>query len=170
LHLPLNIRWQVQSRQNLGSWVFTQILIEYCSEIVFWYTLYGEYNISYDFKQIVWSGTTFHKLMHELVLILTYTGVNHYFHIRLYSWRLTVARWVSHVEQELLTFLEHLSSSPVFSGVRVARSLTFCIMFCRSLIPLFVLFLLAIVLSVLLRLAPSDYPFGIFKLFFCSIL
>jgi hypothetical protein len=29
----------------------------------------------------------------------------------------------------------------------------------------FVLFLLAIVLSVLLRLADSDYPFGIFKLF-----
>jgi hypothetical protein len=30
----------------------------------------------------------------------------------------------------------------------------------------FVLFLLAIVLSVLLRLTDSDYPFGIFKLFF----
>ena len=29
----------------------------------------------------------------------------------------------------------------------------------------FILFLLAIVLSVLLRLTDSDYPFGIFKLF-----
>ena len=28
---------------------------------------------------------------------------------------------------------EHLSTSPVFSGVRVARPLVFCIMFCRSL-------------------------------------
>ena len=47
-----------------------------------------------------------------------------------------------------------------YSGVCVTRSLM-CI-FCRSL---FVLFLLAIVLSVLLRLTDSDYPFGIFKLF-----
>jgi len=42
-------------------------------------------------------------------------------------------------------------------------------MFCRSL---FVLFLLAIVLSVLLRITDSDNPVGIFKLFFetvCSV-
>jgi hypothetical protein len=42
-------------------------------------------------------------------------------------------------------------------------------MFCRSL---FVLFLLAIVLSVLLRFTNSDYPFGILKPFFqtaCSV-
>jgi hypothetical protein len=38
-------------------------------------------------------------------------------------------------------------------------------MFCRSLfVPLY-LFLLAIVLSVLLRYTDSDFPFGIFKLF-----
>jgi len=36
-------------------------------------------------------------------------------------------------------------------------------MFCRSL---FVLFHLAIVLSVFLRFTDSDYPFGVFKLFF----
>ena len=46
-----------------------------------------------------------------------------------------------------------------YSGVCVTRSLM-CI-FCRSL---FVLFLLAIVLSVLLRLTDSDYPFSIFTL------
>ena len=40
---------------------------------------------------------------------------------------------------------------------------TFMGMFYRSL---FVLFLLAIVLSVLLQYTDSDYPFGIFKLFF----
>jgi hypothetical protein len=41
--------------------------------------------------------------------------------------------------------------TPVFSGVRVARSLVFCIVFCRSLFVLFVLFLL-----VILRLTDSD--------------
>jgi hypothetical protein len=63
------------------------------------------------------------------------------------------------VEQELLTLPDHLSSPPVFSGVRVARSVVFCVVFCRSLFVL-----LAIVLSVL-RFTDSDYPFGIFKLF-----
>ena len=40
-----------------------------------------------------------------------------------------VTRGVPHVEQKL----EHL----IFSGVRVARSLVFCVMFCRFLIVLF---------------------------------
>ena len=43
---------------------------------------------------------------------------------------------------------------PGFSGVRVARSLVFCVLFCRSL---FVLFLLGIALS----LTASVYPFSI---------
>jgi len=52
-----------------------------------------------------------------------------------------------------------LSSAPEpqfthgFSGFRVTRSLVLCVMFCRSL---FVLFLLAIVLFVLLRFNDSD--------------
>ena len=50
----------------------------------------------------------------------------------------------------------------VFSGVRVARSFVFCVVFCRSL---FILFLLDIVLSILLRFKDSDYPFSTFKLF-----
>jgi hypothetical protein len=37
---------------------------------------------------------------------------------------------------------------------------------CLSKLSPFVLFLLAIVLSVLLRFTDSDYPFGIFKLLF----
>jgi hypothetical protein len=41
------------------------------------------------------------------------------------------------VEQELLTLLEHLSSPPVFSGIRVTWSLCFICMFCRSLFVLF---------------------------------
>ena len=33
------------------------------------------------------------------------------------------------MEQELLTLPEHLSSTPVFSGVRVTRSLVLCVCF-----------------------------------------
>ena len=38
-------------------------------------------------------------------------------------------QWVSLVEHELLTFPEHLSSSPVISGVRVTRSLVLWVCF-----------------------------------------
>ena len=37
------------------------------------------------------------------------------------------------VEQELHSLPEYLSSLPIFSGVRVARSVVFCVVFCRSL-------------------------------------
>jgi len=60
-----------------------------------------------------------------------------------------------------------MSSLPVFSGVRVTRSLVLCVCFvdrCLSFCP-FVLFCLVIVLSVLLLFTDSDYPFGIFKIF-----
>ena len=75
------------------------------------------------------------------------------------------------VEKELLTLPEHLSSFLVFVEVRVVRSLVFCVVFCS---PLFDLFLLTIVLSVLCfdlcGICPSSipdyfYPFGIFMLF-----
>lgn len=56
------------------------------------------------------------------------------------------------------------SESPVFSGIRVPRSLVSCVVFCRSLLVLFVIFFV-IVLSVLLRSTDSDYPLGIFQLF-----
>ena len=48
------------------------------------------------------------------------------------------------------------------SGVRVTRSLVFCVMIYWSLFLLLSFFLLSIVLSVLLRFTDSDYPFGIF--------
>ena len=60
------------------------------------------------------------------------------------------------LEQELPTLPEHPSSPPVISEVRVAQSLFFYVMFCRSLL---VLFLLAIELSVLLQFTASDYHF-----------
>ena len=53
--------------------------------------------------------------------------------------------------------------TPSFSGVRVTRSLVFYACFVEPCLS-FCTFLLAIVLSVLLRYTDSDYPFGIFKL------
>ena len=81
-----------------------------------------------------------------------------------FSWLITgfvarVTRRVEHVEQELIT------RAPGFSGVRVAQSLVFCVMLCRKL---FVLFQLAIMLSVL-RFTASDNLFGILKIFFLFI-
>ena len=57
-----------------------------------------------------------------------------------HSWLITgfvisLIRWVSLVEQELLTLSEHLSSSPVFSGVRVTRSLVLCVCFADRCLP-----------------------------------
>ena len=70
------------------------------------------------------------------------------------------------MEQELLTLPEHMSSPPLFSGVRFTRSLVLYVCFLDRICP-FVLFLFAIVLSVLLWYTDSDYrfKFGIFKLY-----
>jgi hypothetical protein len=57
-----------------------------------------------------------------------------------------------------------MSSSLVFSGVRVTRSLILCVCFVDRCLS-FVLFFMAIVLSVFLRYTDSDYPFSVFKLF-----
>jgi hypothetical protein len=51
-----------------------------------------------------------------------------------HSWLITrfvsrLTRRVPLVEQELLTLPEHLSSHPIFSGVRVTRSLVICVCF-----------------------------------------
>jgi len=47
---------------------------------------------------------------------------------------------VPYVEQVLPTLPEHLSSLPVFSGVRVVRPLVFCVMFCRSFLSFYPFF------------------------------
>ena len=52
------------------------------------------------------------------------------------------------MQRELLTLPEYLSSLPFFSGVRVTRPLVLCVCFVDRCLS-FVLFLLAIVLSVL---------------------
>ena len=56
-----------------------------------------------------------------------------------HSWLITrfvkqVTRRVPLVDQELLTLPEHMSSPPVFSGVRVIQSLVFFVVFCRSIV------------------------------------
>ena len=76
------------------------------------------------------------------------------------SWHITgvvtrVTGRVPYAEQGRLTLPEHLNATPVFSWVRVARSLFFSVMFCRSL---FVLFLLSFVFT------STDYRFGIFSI------
>jgi hypothetical protein len=60
------------------------------------------------------------------------------------------------VEQELLTL--YMCSSSVFSGVRVARSLAFSVVFCRSLFVLLSFILLAILLTIPFWFTYSDYP------------
>jgi hypothetical protein len=88
----------------------------------------------------------------------------------LFATRLT--RQVTHVEQELLALLELPSWPPVFSGVRVARSLVFSlhnVFFLNHLFLLSFFIILAIVLSVYLQFMASDYPFGVFKLFMLLI-
>ena len=67
------------------------------------------------------------------------------------------------VEQELLTLPEHLSSTPVFSGVRYLI-FSFMCMFCRSLFVLLsfcTFFLWPLRCCSLLWYTDSDYPFGI---------
>ena len=71
-----------------------------------------------------------------------------------------LTRQVPLVEQELLTRQEHLHSTPVFSGIRVTGAWVYVYVLWIGVCH----FLLAIVLSVLRRF--TDYPFGIFKLFF----
>ena len=68
------------------------------------------------------------------------------------------------MELELLLLPKHLSASPVFSGVGVTPYLVICVFFLQIAVCPFVLFLVAIVLSVLLRYTDSDYPFGIFEI------
>ena len=45
-----------------------------------------------------------------------------------------VTRCVSHVEQDRITRSQNLSSTPIFSCVRVTRSLVFCVMFYRLMV------------------------------------
>jgi hypothetical protein len=52
-----------------------------------------------------------------------------------------VTRRMPHVKKELITLPEHPRPSPVFIVVRVAWSLVFCVIFCRSLFVLLSFFI-----------------------------
>jgi hypothetical protein len=73
--------------------------------------------------------TVMEYLCHEYVPLVVSTSRSfpHSCLITVFVARLT--RRVPLVEQELLPFPEHLSSSPVLSGVRVTRSLVLCVCF-----------------------------------------
>ena len=81
---------------------------------------------------------------------------------------MSFTRPVPLVEQELLTLSEHLSSLSVLVGFMLL-DLQFYVYVLQIVVCPFVLFLSAIVLSVL-RYTDSDCPFGIFKLFLPIIL
>jgi hypothetical protein len=73
---------------------------------------------------------------------------------------------VSLVEQELLTLLEHLRSPPIFSEIRVTRSVVLCVCFVDlrlSLCTFSFSFCHCVVCYFLYT--DSDWPFGIFKFF-----
>ena len=63
----------------------------------------------------------------------------------------------------LLILPEHLSSPPVFNGIRVTRSSVLCMCFVDRCLSLYI-FSFGHCVSVLFRFTNSDYPFGIFKL------
>jgi len=69
------------------------------------------------------------------------------------------------MEQELLTFPEHMSSPPVFGVARVTRSLVLCVCFVDRCLYFCTFSFFCIVLYVILRFTDSDYTIGIFNVF-----
>jgi len=69
-------------------------------------------------------------------------------------------------EQEPPTFLEHLTTYRVFSAVRVAQYLVFCVVFCRPLYAFlsFIYFRLLYCLSFELRLLTAPLVSSIFSI------
>jgi hypothetical protein len=95
-----------------------------------WNLNYDKTELEHTISVIVFIGNLFFTISTERILFLACI-------LNVSSCRLTVTRWVSLVEQEVLTLPRHLSSLHVFSEVRVARSLVFCVVFCKSLFVLF---------------------------------
>ena len=75
------------------------------------------------------------------VTCFIYIRVLHDIHEIWCSCCLTIKRRVPLVEQELLAFPKHMIPFPVFSGVRVAQSYVFSVVFCISLFVLFSFFI-----------------------------
>ena len=79
------------------------------------------------------------------------------------SWFVTrLLRRVPLLEQELPTLPEHLSSLPIFSGVRVTRSLVLCVCFVDRCLS-FCTFSFGHCVICSSSIYGSYYPFGIFN-------
>ena len=89
----------------------------------------------FSFDLLYMNYSAWKMCLYKIIVVKTFRSFPH-------SWLITdfVKKLTRLVEQELLTFPDHLSSPQVFSGVRVARSLVLCVMFCRSLFVLLSLF------------------------------
>ena len=92
----------------------------------------------FSFDLLYMNYSAWKMCLYKIIVVNTFRSFPH-------SWLITdfvkkLTRRLPLVEQELLTFPDHLSSPQVFSGVRVARSLVLCVMFCRSLFVLLSLF------------------------------
>jgi hypothetical protein len=113
-------------------------------------------NIGYVF-QSYWIVITGKWSIYNLICFLLVTTCPRYkSHFTRFVTRVT--RRVPLVEQELPTLPEHLSLSPVFS---VARYLVFCVVFCRSLLVIFLLSLFCLYsfdLRILITSSNSEKP------------
>jgi hypothetical protein len=92
----------------------------------------------FSFDLLYMNYSAWKMCLYKIIVVNTFRSFPH-------SWLITdfvkkLTRRLPLVEQELLTFPDHMRSSQVFSGVRVARSLVLCVMFCRSLFVLLSLF------------------------------
>jgi len=105
--------------------------MQYVSQLIQYSRARGSYH---DFLDMIWE-TTVPKGSGKPLRNIGVTNDHGYIPIVRYITELVtrVARRVPLVEQELLIRPEHLSSTPVFSEVHVARSLVFCVVFWRSL-------------------------------------
>jgi hypothetical protein len=115
----------------------------------YWLSLSHHFEKSYGLHHdlIIRYGISVSQITMNIQLYISSTCCKLLMVISSSSWLITgfvtrLTRRVSLVEQELLTLPEHWSLSPVFSGVRVARSFRVsCVVFCRSLFVLLSLFL-----------------------------
>ena len=64
----------------------------------------------------------------------------------------------------ILIFIEHIISSSIFSGVRVARSVLFCVVLCRSLFVLLSVFFWPLYYMSFFDSRLLFLTFGVFKL------
>ena len=124
---PIIIMWGPSWSWSYGSWIYNYRCTQCILPLMFFF---------------IW--ILFMTIQHYVINFVYITNDHRYVPLVVStcrsfsrSWLITrVTRQVSLVEQELSTLLEHLSSLPVFREVNVARSLVFCVMFCRSLFVL----------------------------------